>query len=128
MGSLQWFILAAIVIAGLAFWNYQRIDGQRKELLSAGFQVSDDLKGNPGLLVSTSQRQLAVLVPTGYLRFSFDQLRDAEIRSRENAETETDFRIALLLDGASVSEVEIGYQNVHHVEIALKKLRQLTSH
>lgn len=126
MGSLQWFILAVIVMAGLGFWNYQRIDGQRKELQGAGFQISDDLKGNPGLLVSTAQRQVAVLIPSGYLRFSFDQLKGAEIRSRDTAETETDFRIALLLDGAPVPEVEIRYQNVHRVEIALKKLRQLT--
>ncbi|WP_299196010.1 hypothetical protein [uncultured Amphritea sp.] len=128
MGSFQWFILAVIIMAGLGYWNYQRIDGQRKELLSAGFQISDDLKGNPGLVVSTSQRQVAVLIPTGYLRVSFDQIQHAEIRSRDTAEAETDFRIALLLDGAPVPEVEIGYQNVHSVEIALKKLRQLTGH
>ncbi len=126
MGSLQWFIVAVIVMAGLGFWNYQRIDGQRKELQGAGFQISDDLKGNPGLLVSTAQSQVAVLIPSGYLRFSFDQLKGAEIRSRDTAETETDFRIALLLDVAPVPEVEIRYQNVHRVEIALKKLRQLT--
>ncbi|WP_428035370.1 hypothetical protein [Amphritea sp.] len=128
MGSLQWFILAVIVMAGLGYWNYQRIDGQRKELLSAGFQISDDLKGNPGLLISSSQRQVAVLIPTGYLRVSFDQIQSAEIRSRDTAETETNFRIALLLENAPVPEVEIGYQNVHSVEIALKKLRQLTGH
>jgi hypothetical protein len=113
-------------MAGLGYWNYQRIDGQRKQLVSAGFQISDDLKGNPGLLVSTSQRQVAVLVPSGYLRLSFDQLKDAEIRFRSGAEVETDFRIALLLEGAPVPEVEIRYSNEHTVEIALKKLQQLT--
>ena len=124
MGSFQWIILAIIVMAGLGYWNYQRIDGQRKALVNAGFQISDDLKGNPGLLVSTSQQQVAVLIPTGYLRFGFDQIQRAEIRSLEKAETETDYRIALVLDGAALPEVEIGYQNVHAVEIALRKLRQ----
>ncbi|MBN0988836.1 hypothetical protein [Amphritea pacifica] len=126
MGSFQWFIVALIVMAGLGYWNYQRIDGQRKQLVSAGFQISDDLKGNPGLLVSTTQRQVAVLVPSGYLRLGFDQLKDAEVRFRSSAETETDYRIALILEGAPVPEVEIRYSNEHSVEIALRKLQQLT--
>jgi hypothetical protein len=124
MGSTQWIILAFIIMAGLGYWNYQRMDGQRKELQAAGFQISDELKGNPTLLVSASQRQIAVLNPSGYRRFSFDQLQRAEVRSDSLAQTETRFRVALILDGEP--DVEVGFENETRADIALKKLRQLT--
>jgi hypothetical protein len=128
MGTLQWFILAMVVMAGLGYWNYQRIDGQRKALEGAGFVVSDDLKGNPGLLISTTQQQVAVLVPSGYLRVDFSQIEHGEIRHDQTSQTDipTSYRIALVLTGASQSEVEIGYQTEHHADIAFKKLRALT--
>ncbi|MBQ0785758.1 MAG: hypothetical protein KBT66_16150 [Amphritea sp.] len=128
MGTLQWVILAVVVMAGLGYWNYQRIDGQRKALEGAGFVVSDDLKGNPGLLVSTTQQQIAVLIPTGYLRVGFDQLTHGEIRQDASGEKDSNYRIALILNGASQSEVENRYQDEYQADIAFKKLRNLTSH
>ncbi|WP_417224944.1 hypothetical protein [Amphritea sp.] len=128
MGSVQWVIMALIVMAGLGYWNYQRIDGQRKELQATGFQISDDLKGNPGLLISTSQREIAVLNPNGYLRFSFAQLQRAEVRSDAFAQTDHNYRIALILSGATQPEVEVGYENEPRAENALKQLRRLTGH
>ncbi|WP_290704982.1 hypothetical protein [Amphritea sp.] len=128
MGTLQWVILAVVVMAGLGYWNYQRIDGQRKALEGAGFVVSDDLKGNPGLLVSTTQQQIAVLIPTGYLRVGFDQLKHGEIRQDASGEKDSNYRIALILNGASQSEVENRYQDEHQADSAFKKLRNLTSH
>lgn len=130
MGTLQWFILAVVVMAGLGYWNYQRIDGQRKALEGAGFIVSDDLKGSPGLLVSTTQQQVAVLLPTGYLRIGFDQLKHGEIRHNESGENDrrSNFRLVMTLDGASQAEVENRYQDEHQADIAFKKLRGLTGH
>ncbi|MDO6564439.1 hypothetical protein Q4488_13700 [Amphritea sp. 1_MG-2023] len=128
MGSLQWVLLALLIMIGLAYWNYQRIDDQRKALQTAGFQVSDDLKGSPPLLVSSSQRQIAVLQPSGYVRFDFDQLQQFEVRSNSGAESESHFRIALGLSGMTVAEIEVGYENEHRAAIALKQLRQLTDH
>ncbi|RTE65841.1 hypothetical protein EH243_09120 [Amphritea opalescens] len=126
MGSTQWIILAFIIMAGLGYWNYQRMDGQRKALQTAGFQISDELKGNPPLLISASQRQIAVLNPSGYQRFSFDQLQGAEVRSDSLATTDTRFRVALILDGEA--DVEIGFENEPRADIALKQLRRLTGH
>ncbi len=128
MGTLQWVILAVVVMAGLGYWNYQRIDGQRKALTGAGFVVSDDLKGNPGLLVSSTQKQLAVLIPTGYLRVDFDQLKHGEIRKDSSGENDKNYRIALILNGASQPEVENSYQDELQADTAFKKLRQLTGH
>lgn len=128
MGSIQWVVLALIIMAGLGYWNYQRIDGQRKELQAAGFQISDDLKGNPSLLVSTSQQEVAVLIPSGYQRLNFAQLERVEVRSDTSAEAETNFRLVLIVIDAMVTEVEVGYENEHRADIALKRLRQLMSH
>jgi hypothetical protein len=128
VGTLQWVILAVVVMAGLGYWNYQRIDGQRKALESAGFIVSDDLKGNPGLLVSTTQHQVAVLIPTGYLRIGFDQIKHGEIRKDSTGENDKNYRIALVLNGAPQSEVENRYQDELQADIAFKKLRNLTGH
>lgn len=128
MGTLQWLILAVVVMAGLGYWNYQRIDSQRKALEGAGFVVSDDLKGNPGLLVSKTQQQIAVLIPAGYLRVDFAQLKHGEIRKDSSGENDKNYRITLVLNGAPQSEVENRYQDELQADIAFKKLRNLTSH
>ncbi|GGK81413.1 hypothetical protein [Amphritea balenae] len=125
MESYQWFILGVILMAILGYWNYQRTEGQLQSLQSAGFVVSDRLKGNPGVVISRSQRQCAVLIPTGYQRFDFSQIHGAEVRFDWASDTKTNFRLVLLLENAYKSEVEIGYQNEPQANNALKKLRSL---
>lgn len=125
MGSLQWIILAIIVMAGLAYWNHQRSDAQLKALQAAGFSLSDELSGNPKLLLSRSQKQLAVLFPDGYLRADFDQVDNLEVQHDSNSQTEFNYRLVISLQGSSRDHVEILYENEARAQATLKKLQAL---
>lgn len=125
MGSLQWIILAIIVMAGLAYWNHQRSDAQLKALQAAGFSLSDELSGNPKLLLSRTQKQLAVLFPDGYLRADFDQVDNLEVQHDSNSQTEFNYRLVISLQGSSRDHVEILYENEARAQATLKKLQAL---
>jgi len=125
MGSLQWIILAIIVMAGLAYWNHQRSDAQLKALQAAGFSLSDELAGNPKLLLSRTQKQLAVLFPDGYLRADFDQVDNLEVQHDSNSQTEFNYRLVISLQGSSRDHVEILYENEARAQATLKKLQAL---
>lgn len=122
---MQWIILAIVVMAALGYWNYQRTQGQQQALQSAGFVVSDDLKGNPKLLVSTSQRQLAVVRGGGYLRLDFAQVQDVSVVFDSHESGERNYRLRLALQGAPESTVEIGYQDEFQTESAGKQLKKI---
>lgn len=122
---MQWIILAIAVMAALGYWNYQRTQGQQQALQSAGFVVSDELKGNPKLLVSTSQRQLAVVRGGGYLRLDFAQVQDVAIVFDSHESGERNYRLRLVLQGVPESAVEIGYQDEFQAESAGKQLKKI---
>ncbi|WP_432470768.1 hypothetical protein [Amphritea sp. HPY] len=128
MASVHWIILAVIVMAGLAYWNHQRTDAQLKVLKDGGFVVSDQLAGNPKLLVSSSQKQLAVVFPDSYLRADFGQVSGLELRHDSNAQTEFNYRLQITLKSGSQSgrqnSVEVAYENEARAQSALKKLQQ----
>lgn len=129
MASIHWVILAVIVMAGLAYWNHQRTDVQLKALKDAGFVVSDQLAGNPKLLVSSAQKQLAVVFPDSYLRTDFSQVSGLELRHDSNAQTEFNYRIQIALKSGSQrgsqNSVEVVFENETRAQTALKKLQQL---
>ena len=126
MSNLHWFILAAIVIAGIAYWNHQRSQAQVAQLQSSGFNISDNLKGNPNLLVSRSQRQIAVPKPSGYVRFGFDQVRGSRVISESAPEHDYNHRLSITVVGQD-QPVNVGYADQAKADKALKQLEQILS-
>lgn len=126
MSNLHWFILAAIVIVAIAYWNHQRSQAQVAQLQATGFNISDDLKGNPGLLVSRTQRQIAVPKPSGYIRFGFDQVTDLKVVHESAPEHDYNHRLSISVTGES-RPVNVGYADETKAEAALQQLQQLLS-
>ncbi len=122
---MQWFIVGLIVILGLAFWNHKRTQTQHQALHSSGFSVSHYLKGNPELLVSEIQQQLAVVRAGDYLRIDFAQVEEAAIVFDAAAANDRNFRIRLQLSNAPESVIEIAYQDELGAHSALKQLDKI---
>lgn len=122
---MQWFIVGLIVILGLAFWNHKRTQTQHQALQDSGFSVSHHLKGNPELLVSETQQQLAVVRGGDYLRIDFAQVENAAIAFDAAAANDRNFRIRLQLSNAPEPVIEIAYQDELDARSALKQLDTL---
>lgn len=128
MTNLQWFILAVIVIAALAYWNWQRTSGQIKRLQAEGFTISADLGGVPKLLVDQQSDSVAVITAREYRRYSFHQISGLNYAYDNDAEVEDNFRIEILLQGATKQQENITYNDEHRAEDQLKRLQALLNH
>ena len=128
MSVLHWAILALIVMAGLAYWNHQRSNAQLAALQGAGFVVLDQLQGNPKLLVSRSQQQLAVLYPQGYVRAEYAQVSATAVVFDSSAQTDLNYRLQIQLRSGARPVLEIAYENEVRAEQAKKQLDQLLTH
>lgn len=122
---MQWIILAIMVMAALGYWNYLRTQTQQQALQAAGFEISDNLKGNPVLVVSASQRQVAVIRGSGYQRFDFSQVLSTAVIYDSHESGERNYRIQLAIQGVADSSLEIAYQDEFQAESARKQLNQL---
>ena len=109
-------------MAGLTYWNHQRSDTQQQVFQEAGFVLSDELQGNPNLLASRSQKQIAVVFPDGYFRADFTQITAAEVRFDALAKQDQNYRIHISLKGSDRASVEVLYQNEAMARQALKQL------
>ena len=126
MSNMHWFILAVIVIIGIAYWNHQRSQAQVAQLQSSGFNISDNLKGTPNLLVSRSQRQIAVPKPSGYVRFGFEQVSGMKVISESAPEHDYNHRLSISVVGQDKS-VNVGYADKTGADKALKQLQHILS-
>uniref|UniRef100_UPI0035623E69 hypothetical protein n=1 Tax=Pontibacterium sp. TaxID=2036026 RepID=UPI0035623E69 len=109
MGGMHWFILIVVLLAGLAFYNWQNSQNQLSLLKKQGFTLSEDLKGQPNLLVDIQARELAVVTPKGFQRYHFDRVQRVELRFDTGVQQPENYHLYILLDGAS--PLEIHYEN-----------------
>lgn len=109
MGGIQWFILIVIVLAGLAFFNWKASQNQLATLQKQGFNISDDLKGQPNLLVDSLARELAVVTPKGFQRYGFDQVDSVELRFDHGKQYDENFRLYVRFNGTAAAEIK--YEN-----------------
>lgn len=122
--KMTWFVLAVLVMAGLGYWNWQKGQEQLAALKQSGFQVSDDLKGNPRLVVSRSQQQLAIVTPHDYQRIEMADVSEAKFLFDRGVQIDENFRIELTLNRAGQSSHVIRYENETLGRDALDKLNQ----
>jgi len=122
MSGLHWFILAVVVMAALAYWNWQRSQDQLAQLQKQGFQVSEDLKGQPRLLLDLAAKQLAVVSPSKASRIDFADITAAEYGYDSGTQTDSRFRIELSVSNGE--QWEIVYENE---AIARRQLERLNS-
>lgn len=109
MGGIQWFILIVIVLAGLAFFNWKASQNQLAALQKQGFNISDDLKGQPHLLVDSQARELAVVTAKGFQRYGFDQVENIELHFDQGVQTDENYRLHIRFNGAATTEIK--YEN-----------------
>ncbi|MGB0205702.1 MAG: hypothetical protein ACPF9K_11715 [Neptuniibacter sp.] len=128
MTNLQWFILAAIVIAALAYWNWQRTSGQIKRLQAEGFTISADLGGVPKLLVDQQSDAIAVVTASEYRRYSFNQIVSVNYAYDNGIQVEENFRIEIMLLGAAKQQENITFNDEQRAEDQLKRLQALLNH
>ena len=128
MSNLQWFILAAIVIAALAYWNWQRTSGQIKRLQAEGFTISADLGGVPKLLVDQQSDAIAVVTASEYRRYSFNQIVSVNYAYDNGIQVEENFRIEIMLQGAAKQQENITFNDEQRAEDQLKRLQALLNH
>lgn len=128
MSNLQWFILAAIVIAALAYWNWQRTSGQIKRLQAEGFTISADLGGVPKLLVDQQSDSIAVVTASEYRRYSFNQIVSVNYAYDNGIQVEENFRIEIMLQSAAKQQENITYNDEQRAEDQLKRLQALLNH
>lgn len=125
MSNLHWFILAVVVIAVLAYWNWQRTNNQIKRLEAQGFYVSADLGGVPKLLVDQQSDSIAIVSGSEYRRYSFEQIASLEYAYDYGTQVEENFRIEIKLQGADRPQENIVYNEEQRAEKQLKRLQAL---
>ncbi|MGB0468529.1 MAG: hypothetical protein ACPGF7_13505 [Pontibacterium sp.] len=117
----QWFVLFVVVIAVLAYTNWQRSQAQVKLLQQAGFTITDDLKGQPNLLVDLPARQLAFLDAKGYQRLEFSQVESVELRFDQGKQQPENHHLYFTL--AHNAPIEVHYENEWLANDQLQKVR-----
>ncbi len=124
MSGLHWFILAALLMAALAFWNWQRSQDQLAQLQKQGFQVSEDLNGQPKLLLDLKAKKLAIVQPSKATLLAFSDIHSAEYGFDSGTQTDTRFRIEL--QSASGEQWQIIYENEAIARRQLQRLNDIT--
>lgn len=123
MGGIQWFILIVIVLAGLAFFNWKASQNQLAALQKQGFNITDDLKGQPNLLVDSQARELAVVTAKGFQRYGFDQVEKVELHFDQGVQTNENYRLNISFIGAAATEIK--YENEWLAKEKEARLREL---
>lgn len=123
MGGMHWFILIVVLLAGLAFYNWQNSQNQLSLLKKQGFTLSEDLKGQPNLLVDIQARELAVVTPKGFQRYHFDRVQSVELRFENGVQQPENYHLYVLVDGAS--PLEIHYENEWLAQDQLNRLHAI---
>ena len=119
---MTWVVLALIVMAGLGFWNWQKAQGQLQILQSRGFDLTDDLKGEPRLVIDRSQRQIALVSPNSYRVIPMSDLINSEMLFDRGVQLDQNFRIELQLKSSEQPLPPVIFENETLARVALNKL------
>lgn len=113
-------VLFILIMAGLGAYQWQKSRQQASQLQQSGFTLSQDLGGNPQLLLDNRQHELALVWPDRYQRIALADIRAAEVAFDRGVQINTRFRIELVT-GAGLEKVF--YENETLARVALDKLR-----
>ncbi|MGB0732903.1 MAG: hypothetical protein ACPGPF_04030 [Pontibacterium sp.] len=122
MPSWLIFAVVATIICGLGYISWQKTQGQLSALESAGFVVSEDLGGNPKLVIDEQASEFALIHPKNYQRFPLAAITEARVESDLGRENEKNFRIELSLSRGEFFKVK--YANEFGADAALGKLKK----
>jgi len=120
---MTWVILAIIVMAGLGYWNWQKSQGQLKVLKSSGFDVTDDLKGEPRLVVDRTHKKIALVSATHYRVIPMTAIVSSDAVYDRGAHMDKNFRIELQLSPSERALAPIFYENESLSRTALDSLQ-----
>lgn len=116
------FIVTVAILAGLGYWNWKKGQQQLDLLRSTGFVVSDDLNGNPRLVLDRNQRQLAVVAADRHQVVSMGSVVSAQVAFDRGVQMDENFRIELTTTAGQPSLPAIQYENEAIAQTALKTL------
>ena len=126
MGRKVYFIIGAIILmAGLAYWNGQRVSDKKKHLLAEGFYISHNLKGTPELLVDVRSESLAIVQADSFKRVAFKQITGVDYRFDHTASLDTNFRLEIRLANSSVDVITVAYPSDLDAEQHFRTLANL---
>ncbi|SFG45668.1 hypothetical protein [Neptunomonas qingdaonensis] len=119
---MTWFVLVVIVMAGLGYWNWQKTQDQLQVLRNSSFNITADLKGEPRLVIDSTQRQLALVSPQGYRIIPMSAIVHSEMEFDRGVQIDKNFRIELQLIMSERSAGPVVYENETLARAALEKL------
>lgn len=114
---------ALVLIALLTFWTWQKRSGYTQQLVAEGFQITDDLKGDPKLLVDRQGQQLALITNKGIRKISFSEISRLESMQDAGIQVEEKHRIHLILN--SGEDLAVFFESAELRDSQLKRLNQL---
>ncbi len=120
---MTWFVFAVIVMAGLGYWNWQKGQVHLQALRDSRFNLTDDLKGEPRLVIDTTQRQIALVSPQGYRIIPMSVIVTSEMQFDRGVQMDQNYRIELQLAGSERPVGPIKYENETLAKVALEKLQ-----
>jgi len=122
MENWQMFAVAALVICGLGYMGWQKTQGQLSSLQNEGFVVSDDLGGNPKLVIDAQAQEFALVRTKDYARYPLSAITEARVDSDWGRENEKNFRVELYL--ARGENFKIKYANEFAADKAISTLNK----
>jgi hypothetical protein len=122
-----WVVVAvAIGVMGfLAYQNSQKVNRQLAQLESDGFVISEDLHGEPKIVVDQSQRKLAFIYPDKHYTLPIDDLISSEILYDLDKRGEKNYRLELITRTTLIPKLEVKYRDEFLAERIHKRLRAL---
>ncbi|WP_293267220.1 hypothetical protein [Neptunomonas sp.] len=118
---MTWIILAIIGMAGLGYWGWQKGQEQLSSLKSSGFNVTDDLKGEPRLVIDRTNKKLALVTVDNYRVIPMSAVVSSEALLDRGMHMDENFRIELRLEDSV--PVSIVFENETLAKAALDKLQ-----
>ena len=125
MSGLFIFIVLAVVVIGLGYWNWQRTQQSIQQLTASGFEVAHDLGGQPRLLVDVKHQQIALVEGLNYRKYSFAQIANLSFENSANDEDGESFVIDIQLSQAAMTNEEVEYSQEHQGEKQFARLQSL---
>lgn len=121
---MTWVVLAVIVMAGLGYWNWQKGQEQLRILKSSGFDITEDLKGDPRLVVDRTNKSVALVSANNYRVIPMQTITYSEVLYDRGVQMDENFRIELQLAPSEGVVVPIMYENEALARAALDSLHK----
>lgn len=119
------FIVFLVVMIGLAVWTAKKTGGQLDVLQKQGFIVTDDLNGNPRLVVDAQNQQIAIVHTKGAERLDYAQVDKVAFEFDAGVQEASNFRIEIFSNQLAYDKIAVGYENEYRAKQEFSKLKRL---